>query len=128
MRHEPEESATGHCGLDEKHVCVCDMAQNPVHRRAVVRSSIHTEPDNTALAEECASWWSVEVVVVRWSLVCGSGVSGRSFLLGLLWCFGVWCLVLGKCTANVGFAGTGELDGAGWTEGDQPHQGRRLVQ
>jgi hypothetical protein len=47
------------------------MAQNPVHRRTVVRGSIHTEPDNTALAEECAvrglSRLSSLVVVV-----CGS--------------------------------------------------------
>lgn len=51
-RHEPEERAAGYCGLDEKHVGVCDMAQNPVHQRVVVRDSIHTEPDNTALARE----------------------------------------------------------------------------
>jgi hypothetical protein len=70
--HEPEERAARHCGLDEEHVGVCDMAQNPAHRRAVVRGSIHTEPGSTALAEECAvrclSRLSSLVVVV-----CGSG-------------------------------------------------------
>jgi hypothetical protein len=70
--HEPEERAARHCGLDEEHVGVCDMAQNPLRRRAVVRGSIHTEPGNTALAEECA----VRCLSRLLSLVvvgCGSG-------------------------------------------------------
>lgn len=58
--------------MNEKHVGVCDMAQNPVRRRAVIRGSIHTEPDNTSLARECAvccrSRLSSSSVVV----VCGS--------------------------------------------------------